>query len=666
MALLFGACIRDLDGGARERIIVGDSTALVTLSLSTPAPPTRSLPGSANENKVVDVDVLLFTTDNDKLYYRAPATGAAITDAPDGETPPRYPEKTFTVRLPINPLDGGSTPIPYKMVIIANARASVAGYAPNSIISSGPTRETLLNGLASAAAGAKLAYPFPMWGEYASNLTIAETSNPGTLNVDLTRAVARVDVSLDADVINFILDSVLLYNYRDAGHVAPKYESGTPAVAACYLAGNKVPGSFLGYDLTGTTDPNGKAFQEIIYAFEAANVDLTDQEWMKNTCLVVGGRFDGNNKKTYYRVEFVDDNDDPLDLKRNYLYNVVIDEVKADGWPGPWLAYVNKPSNIVARITPWNDGGMNEIEFNGQYYLAVDKSHIDFYKEGLSKSLRVVTDYTTGWTIEELPGWLTHASTTPPAGAGVQSTLVFTAVPNNPGDVPRSGHFYIVAGNLRKKITVAQSADEEFSLEVNPWQITFNKTPTAEQVTVSPVPAADGVDYALTFGASANLENDFWASGFGLPSLNTTTTFQLKPAINESGVDISGTVLVTFTGPLGQTITRTVSIKQLAYDIFEALLSNPYPISGGSQTFTVKSTVPWRLSNSDSWLELAETSEEHSPTSSYTYTFTLDPITTYTPTRTAVVNVASSDSALPANTKFEISQEGAALTLIVT
>ncbi|MDR0543865.1 MAG: FimB/Mfa2 family fimbrial subunit, partial [Odoribacteraceae bacterium] len=250
MALLFGACVHELDGGARERIIVGDSTALVTLSLSTPAPPTRSLPGSENENKVAEVDVLLFTKDNDQLYYRAPATGAAITDV----NPSPYLNKTFTVRLPINPLDGGSTPIPYKMVIIANARASVASYAPNSIISSGPTRETLLNGLASTAtvAGAKLAYPFPMWGEYASDLTITETSTPGTLGVDLTRAVARIDVSLDIDVVNFTLDSVLLYNYRNAGHVAPEATS-TGYKTTCYPAGAKAEDAFLGYSLTTET-----------------------------------------------------------------------------------------------------------------------------------------------------------------------------------------------------------------------------------------------------------------------------------------------------------------------------------------------------------------------------------------------------------------------------
>ena len=150
--------------------------ALVTLSLSTPVPPTRAtVAGSEDENKVAEVDVLLFTKDDDKLYYRASATGSNIT----GENPSPYQVKTFTVRLPVNPLAGGSTPRPYRMVIVTNARALLGSHAPSTILS-GPTRQVLLNGLArSVAAGTKLACPFPMWGEHAAELRIPASSSAG-------------------------------------------------------------------------------------------------------------------------------------------------------------------------------------------------------------------------------------------------------------------------------------------------------------------------------------------------------------------------------------------------------------------------------------------------------------------------------------------------------
>ena len=367
--------VRDLDGGKEEKS-GRDDMALVTLSLSTPVPPTRAnVAGSEDENKVAGVDVLLFTKDDDKLYYRASAGGSSIT----GENPSPYQVKTFTVRLPINPIGGGSTPGPYRMVIVANARALPGSHAPNTILS-GPTRQVLLNGLArSVAAGTKLAYPFPMWGEHAAELVITATSPPSSLDVTLTRAVARVDVSLDTDVLNFTLDSVILYNYRDAGHVAPEVITAGTYSSACYPAGSKTPGTFLGYAISESVEP-AKGFLETIYAFEAANVALSNSNWKENTCLVVGGRFGSSSSNiTYYRVEFVDDSNAPLDLTRNHLYNVLIDEVKAAGWPTPWHAYVNKPSNIVVQITEWNDGGTSETLFNGQYSLTVNKSHLEFY-----------------------------------------------------------------------------------------------------------------------------------------------------------------------------------------------------------------------------------------------------------------------------------------------
>ena len=186
-ALAFASCVHDLDGGK----VAGDDMALVTLSLSTPAPPTRAaVPGSKNENQVDNVDVLLFTKDDDNLYYRASAVGTSIQPTPDATS--EEEKKTFTVRLPINPLDG-ITPRPYKMVIISNARDLIS-YTPNSILS-GPGRPAVLNALTrSVTAVTKLDYPFPMWGEYTSDLLITETSPPSSLAVDLTRAVARVDV----------------------------------------------------------------------------------------------------------------------------------------------------------------------------------------------------------------------------------------------------------------------------------------------------------------------------------------------------------------------------------------------------------------------------------------------------------------------------------------
>jgi hypothetical protein len=194
---------------------------------------------------------------------------------------------------------------------------------------------------------------------------------------------------------------------------------------------------------------------------------------MKNTCLVIGGRFNENPNITYYRVEFVDDNDAPLDLKRNYLYNVVIDEVKADGWPGPWLAYANKPSNIVAKIIEWNDGGLNDITFNGQHYLAVDKNHITLYRmghgEGHQKTLKAKTNYGR-WSIE-IPDEYDWLSVSPMEYTGDDTEQIVTVRVKTgkelvAGSGDRSGYFNIVVGNLKKEITVTQLDELEFWIAI--------------------------------------------------------------------------------------------------------------------------------------------------------------------------------------------------------
>ena len=176
-ALSFASCIRDYEARKTEKI---DDMALVTLSLSTPA--TRAEATTA-ENAIDKIDVLLFDEACDEFVYRA--HGTEITN--QGNEP--HATKKFEVRLPI----GG----PCKVVVIANAREAVqaTGLPVATIVTSnGALRETALNSLVHAATPGMT--NFPMWGELASSVTISETSADITPAINLTRAVARVDVSL--------------------------------------------------------------------------------------------------------------------------------------------------------------------------------------------------------------------------------------------------------------------------------------------------------------------------------------------------------------------------------------------------------------------------------------------------------------------------------------
>ena len=64
------SCVQDLGGEKEESFIAGDGEALVTLSLTMPASlaSRATTPGTLDENKVNEIDVILFKTSNDKFY----------------------------------------------------------------------------------------------------------------------------------------------------------------------------------------------------------------------------------------------------------------------------------------------------------------------------------------------------------------------------------------------------------------------------------------------------------------------------------------------------------------------------------------------------------------------------------------------------------------------
>ncbi|MDR2413436.1 MAG: FimB/Mfa2 family fimbrial subunit, partial [Odoribacteraceae bacterium] len=234
----FVSCVRDLNGS--RNIHASDSTALVTLSLTTPATratraPATSIDGTATENAISTIDVLLFDEGGASMPFLYRAHGTKIEDQTTvpAVAPDPLATKKFEVRLPI----GG----PYNIVVLANARAEIAALSLPiaTIVTGGISRANVLNGLESSLpTGDKMGKTnFPMWG-YVNPVTIDGSSSVITPDVQLTRAVARVDVSV-TNGVDFVLTSARLYNYHDRGHVAPEATASNYNTTAVYPAGAK-------------------------------------------------------------------------------------------------------------------------------------------------------------------------------------------------------------------------------------------------------------------------------------------------------------------------------------------------------------------------------------------------------------------------------------------
>jgi hypothetical protein len=591
----------------------GDGEHLVTLSFTVPGAPTRAM----DETAVETIDVLLFDPSTDNIVYRAIGTKPVSNQ--------------FTVKLPANT---------YNIVVLANARAMIpAAYPPATTGASftNDSREDVLAAITkSIAPVTSHQWPatfdrIPMWG-YSDGFVVG-TSSP---TINLTRMVAKVDITVGGAVVDFWLANVRLYNYSIAGSIAPaalpptapagdRYDgyditqwSNIPAGIKAYAphlpTGVKATDDYIAYnaDLSDTRDI--VEYKDNIYAFEAAaGVTYPAAGWKQNTCLVIGGYYQSTAFLTYYRVEFANTTNGQLPLLRNHKYNVTITGVSAHGYPTPEDAYNNPPSNITVQITAWNDGGLDDITFDPQNYLAVDKSELTFYAAGGNKSMAAITDFPSGWTVDanDLPTWLTITAPVldgSDIAHGLQDVKTTLTLAASTTSVPRATEFYIVAGNLRKKIIVTQSAEEEFSIFItdlsgNPIdELVFGPDgaiPATKQFRVTWLPADADCDVALapvsgmppfTFNTTGTGIDPATASPFtGGSAVITIQPNDLAPGDPDclSRLDFS-------VANNGQYRMAVLYLRQINKYIIVEGNAGEYAVGNTTpHTFIVKSNIPW-------------------------------------------------------------------------
>jgi hypothetical protein len=623
---------------------VDDGERLVTLALTVPGTPaTRALPkDDAWENAVNTVDVLLFDASGNFKYR---AIGSTVADEPSAL--PAI-QKSFTVKLPVC--------TNHSIVVLANARAALAASTvtlPVSTLSSGPGRAAVLDNLVQELANPADKWTdefetngIPMWG-YHDGLTIALDVTPSVPVIALTRSVARVDLQVgeDADDI-FSLASAHLYKYHRAGSLAPAvaatgYDAaqwdGSKATAphlpaltslANQVTPLKVSGTPLSYSIhAGATVVLGKIenpvhlYNQYIYTFEADAVTAGAQT---NTCLVIGGYYNHNPAPTYYRVDFAKDNGDCLPLLRNHRYIVTIKEVHASGYPTKEEAYANKPSNIKVEILPWNGGGLGHVIFNDQHYLAVDRDELEFPRTGGDQHVSVATDFGS-WTIEDKPAWVTVS---PNTFTGGETVTDITVTADLLASGSRAGEFYIVAGNLRKKITLLQQ--QALELSVTPARLVFdsNGDPVGTG-TLTVLASIAGLPRAITVAGDIA-----WISGRSPANFTgtTSTTYAFQPTARAVGSNesLAGEITITV-ADAGRQVTRRVTVIQLPVGkAFFTITANPYQAAGGVCNFSVISARQWQISDGDNSagaITLTDLAQHPAgPITNYTFTLLPSPV----------------------------------------
>ncbi len=435
LALLTTGCVADRN--VSDCITEGEEIEL-EFALQVPALETSLRQLSATqESEVKSVRVLVFNTkdasnndlaeDQETFAYEAQLTTTNLTPDADGVT-------HVVCKLL-------ATEKPMRIVCIANHNV------PSSILTVGTAKKTILennDGMKKPFTkdGWKTdgTQPIPMWGEsdkqpvkpttkFSSCTKLAygnagqNRNNDGVIH--LVRALARVDVGVNfaedpsSDIATgsdtFKIKSVRVYRYATSMYVA-----GTQATAFNFANNrrNAVPHTPDGVTAAADADPlvftaqtaeDAKGYVRNIYIPEIENKDKTKDQ---RICLVIGGDYNKSGKETYYRVDFMRTETDAsgkktteqLDILRNYRYRFNITKVAGPGTDTPEKALITEPVNISYDCLVWDDGDIDKIVYDGQYYLSVSKDKFDFGRNEGNEPFTVRTNWPEGYKIVDKDG----------------------------------------------------------------------------------------------------------------------------------------------------------------------------------------------------------------------------------------------------------------------
>jgi hypothetical protein len=240
--------------------------------------------------------------------------------------------------------------------------------------------------------GDDLSNHIPMWGEL-KNIVISGSFNASANSFSLRRMLARVNVALAGDLQEqFRISEVSFANYNTVGSLVPNpgADSDTPSVPT--LSDIRRSGAFLDY-----ISPDGAGVTNTIYLFENNHVaPYGTSGWIDNPCLVVGIVFDPTDGvPTYYRLDFIRDDDTWLDVVRNHSYNFTISAVGGKGYHTKEEALRSAPINISANVIDWDDS--EEIaggKWAGEQYIYYTglRTHFDHFGQPGPQTLTVTTN----------------------------------------------------------------------------------------------------------------------------------------------------------------------------------------------------------------------------------------------------------------------------------
>lgn len=232
------------------------------------------------------------------------------------------------------------------------------------------------------------AQPFPMFGiaKDGAPQIITETMDLGT--VSLVRAVARVDIGIgtknaDNNTWNkggVPFDMTQVQIWKDGKQYAyMPVENNFSSSGGALAINSPSPVGVTETKIYGSTYITGTTYcSEKIYLPEADLLwgDVYDDNHSSRLAIIVGGKYNGSEVETFYRVDFNYDEGSKakMDILRNHVYRFTIKRVEAAGYATAGLAYNSKPKGLdfSAEIEPWVSNEPTSVPSIQGYYLTYE------------------------------------------------------------------------------------------------------------------------------------------------------------------------------------------------------------------------------------------------------------------------------------------------------
>jgi hypothetical protein len=472
LAMFMAACsTEEIPGGGN-----GDpptkSSSEVLIRLVFPAsgsPSTRAITDT-EEHKINTIDLLVFTDNsdndllNDKYAYKRSISSTEISNQGGSE-------KTISVTLENISGTGqrilllANLPNDLRTGVIDNLNEGNVGITTEKqIIDSLHFAYTSAEPMSASHSG------FPMFGQMVKYEQIDASNTPtnNTIEIDMIRAVARIDVKVDASAANygtspgFTVSEVYLCNVSDSVFVAPHDEyisvkdDGNTAIGKVNVPQDKHrTETAIEYDFPPLA--SGKELLRSIYVPETDSLIVTPDT--KPAFLVIKATYNGD-VENYYRVDFTKDAT-YVPLLRNHQYIINILGIKTEGYATLAAAMLAPPNTINLSVSiEGTNSDINDITtYSDQYLLGLSVNEVifDWEKNPIGGSsllyypARVYSTFNGNeWSV---------VSTTGEFAAAKNGTdeLRITASNENFTGIERTGTVTLQAGLITKTITVRQT-----------------------------------------------------------------------------------------------------------------------------------------------------------------------------------------------------------------